>query len=112
MKYPEGALKTILELKQAAVPEAVFYIVFDREPRNKTFKFLIPKGFKIKGDHVNRRWIFDVDVLDLDTNYKHREHTFWSPYGDLHFPTKNKPGFLFTNYWHAYAYRLKLERAA
>jgi hypothetical protein len=112
MKHPEGAIKSILDFKKAAIPGAVFYMIFDRTSWTK-FRCIVNEDFKITEDHKNCRWYFDMDVTDMKSQTTHPHHQFWSPYGDLHFPVSSGGcGFLFDNYWHAYAYGLKLRKSA
>jgi len=116
MKHPEGAIKSIYDFKKAAVPGAVFYIIFNdknMDYRGNKFKWFINENFLLEEDHANHRWDFYVDAFVLDSDRVLRKECFWSPYGDLHFPRpKGICGYLFENYWHAYAYSLKSEEPA
>jgi hypothetical protein len=109
--YPKGAIKSIYNLKKAAVPGAVFYMIFFDSYIAK-YRWHINENFKIQEDHVDRRWRFKVDTTELAPHHTERyeKHHFWSPFGDLNFPTTaGKYGYLFDNYWHVYAYELKLK---
>ncbi len=109
MKHPEGALKTIKELKEAAVPGAVFYMIFDSPTVG--FKVTITESTTIRSGQG--KWRFTAHSMDMENKSEWDGHEFWSPYGDLHFPTTvGHCGYLFANYWHAYAYALKCEKAA
>ena len=110
IRHPEGAVKFIYNLKKAATPGTAFYMIFNGTTGQ--FKFIVNEDFKIEENDKERLWQFIVDVTNIKTNENYTGHTFWSPYGALHFPSApNSHGFLFDNYWHAYAYTLKLKKA-
>jgi hypothetical protein len=112
--HPKGAIKSIFDFKKAAVPGAVFYMIFNYNKRAlNNYRFTINNTFRINEDHANRRWVFNVDMINVDTQEEAPDHQFWSPYGNLHFPTvRGECGFLFDNYWHAYAYKLRSKKSA
>jgi hypothetical protein len=112
MTYPEGAIESVFDFKKAAVPGAVFYVIFNDKTNDK-FKWLINENFELVEDHASHRWRFNVDSFRLGSDEGCRNNNFWSPYGNLHFPRGAKiRGYLFGNYWHAYAYGLKCKEPA
>jgi hypothetical protein len=111
VNYPTGALQSIEELKKSK--DGTFYMIVPPRaglhPHAMMLTFKKGSLFKVEIDYPNRKYNITFDKRDNDSG----RYTYWSPFSGLYFPFHGSAvAYLFNNYFFAYGYKLRTEKAS
>jgi len=103
-KYPQGAIKSLDEVEAAIANKTVLYAVVEDTKASMIANLtpFIPRFFKkTAGDYILHFLHFDERDSDREVSISLEWRGIVPGKGTI-------GGHLFTNYWHAYAYSLKI----